>query len=70
MRRVQLITLPPVVTNPNAVDADDQKIIREEAVKAIAKRKARLNNALKKGFATVHDQCSLETRDKLEVSND
>ncbi len=65
----QIIVLPPAV-NPNAVDADDQKIIREEAVRAIAKRKAKLDNALKKGFATVYDQCSLEVRDKLEASDE
>jgi len=69
MGKEQIIALPPAV-NPNAVDADDQKIIREEAVRAIAKRKAKLNNALKKGFATVYDQCSLEVRDKLEASDE
>jgi hypothetical protein len=65
----QIIVLLPAV-NPNAADADDQKIIQEEAVRAIAKRKAKLDNALKKGFATVYNQCSLEVRDKLEVSNE
>ena len=50
----QVIMLPPAV-DPNSVDADDQKIIREEAVRAIAKRKAKLDNALKKGFATIYD---------------
>ncbi len=39
-------------------------------MRAIAKRKAKLDNALKKGFATVYDQCSLEVRDKLEASNE
>ncbi len=61
--------LPPAV-NPNSADADNQKIIREEAVRAIAKRKAKLDNALKKGFATVYNQCSLEVRDKLEASDE
>ena len=56
--------------HPNAADADNQKIIREEAVRAIAKRKAKLDNALKKGFTTVYDQCSLEVRDKLEASDE
>ena len=65
----QIIALPPAV-DPNATDADDQKIIREEAVRAIVKRKAKLDNALKKGFTTVYDQCSLEVRDKLEASNE
>ena len=65
----QIIALPPPV-DTNAADADDQKIIQEEAVRAIAKRKAKLDNALKKGFATVYDQCSLEVRDKLEASDE
>jgi hypothetical protein len=52
----QIIALPPPV-DTNAADADNQKIIWEEAVRAIAKRKAKLDNALKKGFATVYDQC-------------
>ncbi len=41
----QIIALPPAV-DPNGADADDQKIIQEEAVRAIAKRKAKLNNTL------------------------
>jgi len=65
----QVIALPPAV-DPNSADADDQKIIQEEAVRAIAKRKAKLDNALKKGFAKVYDQCSLEVRDKLEASDE
>ena len=65
----QVIVLPLAV-DPNSADADDQKIIREEAVRAIAKRKAKIDNALKKGFATVYNQCSLEVRDKLEASNE
>jgi hypothetical protein len=65
----QIIALPPAV-DTSAADADNQKIIREEAVRAIAKRKAKLDNALKKGFTTVYDQCSLEVRDKLEVRDE
>ena len=65
----QIIALPPAV-NTSAAGADDQKIIREETMRAIAKRKVKLDNALKKGFATVYDQCSLEVRDKLEASNE
>ncbi len=65
----QIIALPPAI-DPNAADTDDQKIIWEEAVRAIAKRKAKLDNALKKGFATVYDQCSLEVRDKLEATDE
>ena len=66
----QIIALLSLV-NMSAVDAEDQKIIQEEAVRAIAKRKAKLDNALKKGFIMVlYDQCSLKVRDKLEASND
>ena len=65
----QIIALPPAV-NTSASDADNQKIIWEEAVRAIAKRKVKLDNAPKKEFVTVYDQCSLEVRDKLEASND
>ena len=39
-------------------------------MRAIAKRKAKLDNALTIGFATVYSQCSLKVRDKLEASND
>ena len=67
--KLQTIALPPPI-NMTASNAEDQKIIREEAVRAIAKRKAKLDSALKKGFATVWDQCSLEVRGKLEASND
>jgi hypothetical protein len=66
-----IVLLLPI--DASAVDADNQKIIQEEAVRAIAKRKARLDKALKKGFATVYDQCSpevSEVRDKLEASDD
>jgi hypothetical protein len=66
---ILFVQLPPAV-DPNSADTDDQKIIREEAVRAIAKRKAKLDNALKKGFATVYNQCSLEVRDKLEASDE
>ena len=69
MGKQQIIALPPPV-DINAADADDQKIIWEEAVRAVAKKKAKLDSALKKGFATVYDQCSLEVRDKLEASDE
>ena len=67
--KLQTIALPPPI-DMLASDAKDQKIIREEAVRAIAKRKAKLDSALKKGYATVWDQCSLEVRNKLEASDD
>jgi hypothetical protein len=53
----------------NAPDATDQKIIQEEVIRAIAKCKAILDSALKKGCATVWDQCSQDVRDKLEASD-
>ena len=39
-------------------------------MRASAKQKAKLDSALKKGFATEWDQCSQEVCDKLEASND
>ena len=50
--KLQMIVLPPPI-DTTASDAEDQKIIREEAVRAIAKRKAKLDSALKKGYTTV-----------------
>ena len=67
-RKQQIIALPPVV-DTSVPDTEDQKILQEEAVRAIAKRKVKLENALKKGFAMVYNQCSLKMRDKLEASN-
>ena len=54
----------------SAADAEDQKIIRAEEVKTVAKRRLKLGEALKKGYATVYDQCSQEVRDKLESTDD
>jgi hypothetical protein len=67
--RAQVIVLPPPV-NDTTSDAADQKILQEEAVRAIAKQKAKLDSMLKKGYATMWDQCSQEVRDKLEASDD
>ena len=50
--KLQTIALPPPI-DTSASNAEDQKIIREEAVQAIAKRKAKLDSALKKGYTTV-----------------
>ena len=61
----QIIELPPAI-DPNASDAEDQKIIRAEEVKTIAKRRLKLAESLKKGYATVYDQCSQEVKDKLK----
>ena len=65
---LQKIDLPPPVP-ANDPEADDLIIIREEVVRAVAKRRITLNQDLKKGFATVYDQCSQEVRDKLESSD-
>jgi hypothetical protein len=51
-RKVQIIVLSTPV-DVNALDAVDQRIIQEEAIRAITKRKAKLDSALKKGYATV-----------------
>ena len=65
----QIIELPPTV-DPTATDAEDQRIIRAEEVKTIAKRRLKLAHSLKKGYATVYDQCSQEVKDKLEGTDD
>ena len=48
--------LPPI--NENDPDADDLKIIRAEEVKSVAKRWLKLEESLKKGYATVYSQCA------------
>ena len=65
---LQTIDLPPPVP-ANYPEADDLITVREEVLRAVAKRHITLNQDLKKGFATVYDQCSQEMRDKLESSN-
>ena len=67
--RQQIIELPPTV-DPNDSDVDDQRIIRAEEVKTIAKRRLKLSESLKKGYVTVYDQCSREVRDKLKGTDD
>ncbi len=69
MGREQIIPLPPAV-DVNVPDAADLNIIRAEEVKAIAKRRLKLSDSLKKGFATVYNQCSQEVKDKLESLED
>jgi hypothetical protein len=64
----QPIALPPAV-DENAIDVNDQRIIRAEEVKTVTKRHLKLEDALKKGYATVYDQCSQEVKDKLEATN-
>ena len=69
MGRQQIIELPPAV-DPNDSNADDQRIIRVEEVKTVAKRRLKLAESLKKGYAMVYDQCSQEVKDKLEGTDD
>jgi hypothetical protein len=67
-RKQQMISLPLPV-DPNAPDKANLEIIRAEEIKSVAKRRQKLEEALKKGFATVYDQCSQEMRDKLDSSD-
>ncbi len=67
MGKAQTITLPLPV-DVSATDAEDQKFMRGEAIRVIAKRKAKLDGTLKKGYATIWDQCSQKLRNKLEAS--
>ncbi len=67
--REQIIVLPLAV-DPNAPDAADLAIISAEEVKTLAKRRLKLAKSLKKGYATVYNQCSQEVKDKLEATGD
>jgi hypothetical protein len=64
----QVIELPLAIKK-NALDAEDQKIIRAKEVKTIAKRRLKLEDTLKIGYATIYDQCSQEVQDKLEATD-
>ena len=55
----QTIALPPLV-DANTSDKADLEIICVEVVKSVAKRQQKLEESLKKGYATVYDQCSQE----------
>jgi hypothetical protein len=46
------------------------KSIQEEAIRVIAKCKAKLDGVLKKSYTMTWDQCSQEVHDKLEAGND
>ncbi len=67
--REQIIMLPPAV-DPTVQDAVDLAIIRVEEVKTVAKRRLKLAESHKKGYATVYNQCSQEVKDKLEATDD
>jgi hypothetical protein len=66
--KAQRISLPAAV-DVNLPDVADLKIIRDKEVWAIAKRRSKLANLLKKGYATVYDQCSQEVKDKLKATD-
>jgi hypothetical protein len=68
-RRKQTIKLPPAF-DLTASDTEDQKTIQAKDIKTIANRQLKLVDALKKGYATVYDQCSQEMRDKLKATED
>ncbi len=61
-----MIDLPSAIDR-NDPELEDKKIIRAEEVKTIAKRHLKLEDSLKKGYATVYDQCLQEVQDKLEL---
>jgi hypothetical protein len=63
--RKQVFDLPSAI-DPNDPELEDKKIIQAEEVKTIAKRRLKLEDSLKKGYATVFDQCLQEVQDKLE----
>jgi hypothetical protein len=67
--REQIIKLPPTI-NPNVANVNNQRIIRAKEVKTIAKRRLKLAESLKKGYATLYDQCSQEVKDKLKATDD
>jgi hypothetical protein len=56
--------------DPNALDVDNHNIIRAEEVKLVGKRQQKLEEALKKRFAMVYNQCSQEVHAKLENTVD
>jgi hypothetical protein len=61
----QIIPLPLPV-DPNAEDKADLEIIRAKDVKTITKRQQKLQESLKKGYATVYGQCSQQVHNKLK----
>ena len=63
--RKQVFDLPSAI-DQNNLEFEDKKIIQAEEVKTIAKRRLKLKDSLKKGYAMVYDQCSQEVQDKLE----
>ena len=64
----QIIALTPPV-DPNAEVKADLEIIWAENIKAVVKRRQKLEELLKNGYAPVYDQCLQEVRNKLELVN-
>jgi hypothetical protein len=64
-RKQQLIPLPPPIDS-NVEDKADLEIIWAEDVETIVKRRQKLQELLKKGYATVYGQYSQEVRNKLK----
>jgi hypothetical protein len=54
----------------NYLECAGKIIIRAKEVKAIAKRHLKLKYSLKKGYATVYNQCLQEVQDKLKSTDD
>ena len=46
--------------------SDDDKIIRQEAVKGVGKMRQKVKGARKTAFSIVYDQCSQQIKDKLQ----
>ena len=59
-----------IIGMPAPADANDPDavIIRTEEVRAVSKRRSRLDSSIKVGFATLYDQCSEQIKTKLESS--
>ena len=65
----QTIELPPPIYG-NDPNVEDLKIVRAEEVKSVAMHRLKLEESLKKGYATVYSQCAEEVWDKLKSSDD
>jgi hypothetical protein len=65
----QVIELPAAV-DKNTPNAADLAVIRTEEVKTVAKWQQKLEELLKKGFATVYKQCLQDFKEKLELTED
>ena len=64
----QTINLPPPI-NDMGPETEDLKIVGAKEVKSVVKRWLKLEELLKKGYATIYSQCSEEVHNKLKSSN-